>query len=81
MFDYSIPLVTFDKKYEYDRVLDWIVESVAPAWAEYQARMREGFAGRWIDVYENDGKRSGAVFGAGLRDAPVHAAQLHGHAR
>src|SRR5512134_1266160 len=66
VYDYSIPLVTFDKKYEYDRVLDWIVESVAPLVPEYQARMREGFAGGWIDVYENDGKRSGAY------SAPVY---------
>jgi oligoendopeptidase F len=39
-------------------VLEWIVEAVAPLGPEYQARMREGFTGRWIDVYENDGKRS-----------------------
>jgi oligoendopeptidase F len=66
VYDYSIPLVTFDKKYEYDRVLDWIVESVGPLGAEYQSRMREGFSGGWIDVYENDGKRSGAY------SAPVY---------
>ena len=66
VYDFSIPLVTFDKKYDYDDVLDWIVESVAPLGAEYQARMREGFAGGWIDVYENDGKRSGAY------SAPVY---------
>ena len=39
---------------------------VAPLGPEYQARMREGFTGRWIDVYENDGKRSGAY------SAPVY---------
>ena len=66
VYDYSIPLVTFDRKYEYDQVLDWIVESVAPLGPEYQARMRQGFAGGWIDVYENDGKRSGAY------SAPVY---------
>jgi len=66
VYDFSIPLVMFDRKYEYDRVLDWIVESVAPLGAEYQARMREGFAGGWIDVYENEGKRSGAY------SAPVY---------
>jgi oligoendopeptidase F len=60
VYDFSIPLVTFDKKYAYDDVLDWIVEAVAPLGPEYQARMREGFAGGWIDVYENEGKRSGA---------------------
>ena len=66
VYDFSIPLVTFDKKYKYDEVLDWIVEAVAPLGPEYQARMREGFAGRWIDVYENEGKRSGAY------SAPVY---------
>ena len=66
VYDYSIPLVSFEKKYQYDRVLDWIVDSVAPLGPEYQARMREGFGGGWIDVYENDGKRSGAY------SAPVY---------
>ncbi len=66
VYDFSIPLVTFDKKYDYDQVLDWIVESVAPLGEQYQRRMREGFAGRWIDVYENEGKRSGAY------SAPVY---------
>ncbi len=66
VYDFSIPLVTYDKKYEYDSVLDWIVESTAPLGPEYQARMREGFTARWIDVYENEGKRSGAY------SAPVY---------
>jgi oligoendopeptidase F len=66
LYDYSIPLVTFDRKYEYDQVLDWIVESAAPLGPEYQARMRQGFSGGWIDVYENEGKRSGAY------SAPVY---------
>jgi oligoendopeptidase F len=66
VYDFSIPLVTFDKKYPYDDVLDWIVTAVAPLGTAYQARMREGFGGRWIDVYENEGKRSGAY------SAPVY---------
>jgi oligoendopeptidase F len=47
-------------------VLDWIVAAIAPLGPEYQARMREGFSGGWIDVYENEGKRSGAY------SAPVY---------
>lgn len=66
VYDFSIPLVTVDKKYQYDEVLDWIVQAVAPLGPEYQRRMREGFAGGWIDVYENEGKRSGAY------SAPVY---------
>ena len=37
VYDFSIPLVTFDKKYHYDDVLDWIVEAVAPLGSDYQA--------------------------------------------
>jgi oligoendopeptidase F len=66
VYDFSIPLVAFDKRYPYESVLERIVESVAPLGAEYQARMRQGFSGGWIDVYENDGKRSGAY------SAPVY---------
>jgi oligoendopeptidase F len=66
VYDFSIPIVTFDKKYRYDDVLDWIVEAAAPLGADYQSRMRQGFAGGWIDVYENEGKRSGAY------SAPVY---------
>ncbi|HSC27824.1 MAG TPA: oligoendopeptidase F, partial [Vicinamibacterales bacterium] len=66
VYDFSIPLVTFDKKYGYEEVLDWIVKAVEPLGPDYQARMRQGFSGGWIDVYENDGKRSGAY------SAPVY---------
>jgi oligoendopeptidase F len=66
VYDFSIPLVTFDKKYNYEDVLDWITSSVAPLGPEYQGRMRTGFSGGWIDVYENEGKRSGAY------SAPVY---------
>ena len=45
-----------------------MIESVAPLGADYQARVRKAFEGRWIDVYENQGKRSGAY------SAPVYGA-------
>ena len=42
--------------------------STARLGTDYQARVREGFHRRWIDVYENKGKRSGAY------SAPVYGA-------
>jgi oligoendopeptidase F len=66
VFDAFIPLVQHDVKYAYDDVLDWIVEAVAPLGPEYQARVQRAFSERWIDVYENQGKRSGAY------SAPVY---------
>ena len=68
VFDAFVPLVDYDVKYAYDDVLDWIVEAVAPLGSEYQARVRRAFSERWIDVYENQGKRSGAY------SAPVYGA-------
>jgi len=64
--DFSIPLVDFDRRYPYDAVLDRIVSAAAPLGDVYQSRMRNGFKAGWIDVYENDGKRSGAY------SAPVY---------
>jgi oligoendopeptidase F len=60
LFDASIPLV--------DQVVPWIIESVAGLGDEYQHSVREAFNGRWIDVFENAGKRSGAY------SAPVYGA-------
>jgi oligoendopeptidase F len=68
VFDAFVPLVDYDVKYAYEDVLDWIIEAVAPLGAEYQARVRRAFSERWIDVYENQGKRSGAY------SAPVYGA-------
>jgi oligoendopeptidase F len=65
-YDFSIPIVEWTRRYEYADVLAPIVESVAPLGATYQERMWRGFRERWIDVYENDGKRSGAY------SAPVY---------
>ena len=65
-YDTTIPLVDFDRKYEYNDVLDWLTASVAPLGPDYQQQMREAAAGGWIDVYENPGKRSGAY------SAPVY---------
>ncbi|HXT69050.1 MAG TPA: oligoendopeptidase F [Vicinamibacterales bacterium] len=65
-YDFSIPIIEWDRRYAYDDVLERIVTSVAPLGDEYQARMRRGFRERWIDVYENEGKRSGAY------SAPVY---------
>ena len=65
-YDNIIPLVDFDRKYEYGDVFAWLPESVAALGSDYQRQLREGLAAAWIDVYENPGKRSGAY------SAPVY---------
>jgi oligoendopeptidase F len=66
IYDGSIPLVDFDRKYAYDDVLEWLPASVEPLGTAYQKQLAEVLAGDWIDVYENQGKRSGAY------SAPVY---------
>jgi len=52
---------------EYEEARDHVVAAVAPLGEAYQERMREGLESRWVDVYENRGKRSGA-FSSGTYD-------------
>jgi oligoendopeptidase F len=68
LYDVFVPLAQHDAKYPYDQVGAWIGDSVAPLGPEYQAEVRAAFEGRWIDVFENAGKRSGAY------SAPVYGA-------
>jgi oligoendopeptidase F len=68
LFDVFLPLVEHDVRYPYDEVGAWIVDSVAPLGRDYQQHVRRAFDGRWIDVFENAGKRSGAY------SAPVYGA-------
>jgi oligoendopeptidase F len=68
LFDVFMPLVQHEETYPYDQVGEWIAESVAPLGGAYQNSVREAFQGRWIDVFENAGKRSGAY------SAPVYGA-------
>ena len=64
-FDAYLPLVEVEWTLPYSRVQPLIVESVAIYGAEYQATVDRAFNERWIDVYESEGKRSGA-FSAGV---------------
>jgi oligoendopeptidase F len=59
-YDFTIPLLDWDRRYDYTEALAPIVDSVGVLGPDYQTRMWQGFRNRWIDVYENEGKRSGA---------------------
>jgi oligoendopeptidase F len=64
LYDGMIPLVDFDKTYDYDSIQPVIIEAMAPLGKDYQARLKTAFESRWIDVFESEGKRTGA-FSAG----------------
>lgn len=48
------------RTYSYDDAKKLVLQAVAPLGEEYAAVMKRAFDERWIDVYENKGKRSGA---------------------
>ncbi len=64
-FDAYLPLVEVDWSLPYGAVAPMVEESVSVFGEEYQDTVRRAFDERWIDVYENKGKRSGA-FSAGV---------------
>ena len=59
-YDGSIPLVDFQKEYNYDDAKQYVYDSVLPLGRDYQKKMEIAISDGWIDVYEAKGKRSGA---------------------
>lgn len=61
MYDLYTPLVEdIDVKFTYEDAKSLILEGLSVLGEEYQAILKEAFESRWIDVFENKGKRSGA---------------------
>ncbi|MDO5400446.1 MAG: oligoendopeptidase F [Eubacteriales bacterium] len=60
-YDIYTPLVPgVDKHIPYAQAKQTIYDAMAPLGESYRAILKEGFENRWIDVYQNQGKRSGA---------------------
>lgn len=61
MYDVYTPLVKgAEKKYSFEDAKTLVKEGLAVLGEDYGKILEEGFQNRWIDVYENRGKRSGA---------------------
>ncbi len=65
---YTSLVADVDKKIPYEQAKQTVYDSLAPLGDDYRKILKEGFDNRWIDVYQNEGKRSGA-YSAG---AAVH---------
>ena len=60
-YDVYTPLVSdVDRRIPYAEAKQTIYDALAPMGEDYRAILKEGFDNRWIDVYQNAGKRSGA---------------------
>jgi oligoendopeptidase F len=61
MYDLFAPLVEeYKMEIPYEQAEKTVMESVKPLGEKYQAILNDGFNNGWIDIYENEGKRSGA---------------------
>ena len=78
LYDLYVPLVEdVDAKMPYAEAQRLVLEAVAPLGEEYQSLIRRAFDEKWIDVYENQGKTTGA-FSCGVYG--VHPYVLLNHA-
>ncbi|HTY62857.1 MAG TPA: oligoendopeptidase F [Acidobacteriota bacterium] len=69
-YDLYAPVVKdVDLKYTYEEAVDLVLASLRPLGEEYQKVARQALSNRWIDVYHNDGKRSGAYSNGSVYDA------------
>lgn len=70
MYDLYTPIVNdVDVDIPYEEAKQTVYDALACMGDDYRAILKEGFDNRWIDVYENVGKCSGA-YSAGLRKHP-----------
>ena len=61
MYDMYVPLIEIpDRKVSYEEGLDIMRRALEPLGSEYIEKMNQGISEGWIDVYENEGKTSGA---------------------
>ena len=61
MYDIYTPMIPdMAKEIPFEEAKETVLKALAPLGDEYVAKVKEGFENRWIDVYENQGKRSGA---------------------
>jgi oligoendopeptidase F len=65
-YDTALPIVASDRRYPYDEAVAAVEASLAPLGEAWVADARAALRGRYIDVYETPGKRSGAY------SAPVY---------
>ena len=61
MYDLNVPLADEpETRIPYGKAVEMVTDGLAPLGREYLDVLKKGFSSRWIDVYENQGKRKGA---------------------
>lgn len=67
MYDLYPPIVTeASAEIPFEQAKETVLEALSVLGEDYTAILEEGFENRWIDVYENEGKRGGAYSAGGF---------------
>ncbi len=71
MYDLYVPMVEeYDKKVTYEEGKKLVEEGLAPLGQEYLGYLKKGYESGWIDIYENEGKTSGAYAWGAFKTHP-----------
>lgn len=70
MYDIHVPLSGETTYIPYQEAQNIIIRGLAPLGKPYLSIIQDGFRKRWIDVYENKGKTSGAYSSGTYRSKP-----------
>lgn len=69
MYDVYTPMIAdADRKVPFEEAKETVLKALAPLGERYVSLVKQGFENRWLDVYENEGKKSGA-YSAGVYGA------------
>lgn len=71
-YDLYVPIAEeVQSRFSYDEAVETVLASLAPLGTEYVATLRAGLTSeRWVDRYENKGKRSGAYSAGSYNNYP-----------
>lgn len=79
MYDVYAPIAKApETKISFEKAKTMVKEGLAPMGQEYLDKLQEGFDSRWIDIYENEGKRSGAYSWGAYGTHPYVLLNYHG---
>ncbi len=78
-YDIYAPIISdVDMHFTYEEACELILKALEPMGEEYLSIVKKGLSERWIDVYENTGKRSGAYSAGGYGMNPNILLNFHG---
>jgi len=71
MYDLYVPIVEKTKKnIPYEEAINLVEQGLAPMGEEYTKYLKEAFKSGWVDVFENQGKTSGAYSWGAYKSHP-----------